>query len=239
MESSQRELRRLPEGRTCPVSRCKAKRYYEEDGYWYCSNNHQLEGIVEDAVDEDNVTLGATVVKKVVGENTKRLSHKRLKGSAARLLFLECFQIVLRSQVRWLMDEKNCPESLDKVAKVLWELRLRGCPTDGVGETQTAGSTSRADSRSETENIGGIAPGDRGPDLGGKWRTPSIIDTLSLCYLACLKLGIPTRIADIAYWVNQEDMPFRNIVSPSEPTSLPRFLPSSSLPSLYGHIVFG
>jgi RNA polymerase I-specific transcription initiation factor RRN7 len=222
MDSSQPELQRFPEGITCPVSRCKAKRYYEENGHWYCQNNHELEGVVQDAADEDAFgQQGKVTIKKPAeGGKDKRASQRRLKGPAFRLLFLECFQIVLRRQVQWLMDEKNHPAALEDVTKRLWDLRVRGCP--GGDEKDEAVQTlvygSQAESQSEAEENEGAEQEDWSPNLRDKWPTPSIIDTLGLCYLACVHLGIPTRIADIAHWVNQDDMPFKNIVRiPNDP----------------------
>jgi RNA polymerase I-specific transcription initiation factor RRN7 len=242
---SQLQLQRFPKGQRCTFGRCKAKQFYEENGHFYCRNNHELEGIVEDAGDGDEIATGRTKVTIRMlpkGGTTNQAPEKRLKGPAARILLLECFQIILRHQLRWLINEKDHPESLEAVAHELWERRIRGSPDDPaevygweLDPIQQHGSQpEESQNPEESDSEGEDGPKeDWNPDLGTKWPMPSMFDLLGICYLACVRLELPTRIADISHWVNNESMPWKNIVSESNSASIPASLLTNNVRTLY------
>src|SRR5690554_4516124 len=97
-----RVLKRFPRGEACSV--CRAKRWYVENGFRYCQNGHRVQSWVEfDASGEDYRHLGE-VTRRQRDDGTDRDEphmRKRLSGAAARTLFLECLQIILRKQVAW------------------------------------------------------------------------------------------------------------------------------------------
>lgn len=217
--SESRILKRFPRGEGC--SECRAKKWYVENGFRYCQNGHRVQSWVEyDATEEDVQGLGqVTRRKRHDTDNEKR--SKRLSGAAARTLFLECLQILLRKQVAWMVREKNHPAELEAVVKDLWDLRLRGCPredNESDVEWNVKFHSSQGDfSTREEKEVLTERDESWDPSLGGEWPTPSVVDTLVVCYLACLLLRIPTTLGDIRNWADAGQMPYRKAVFLASP----------------------
>lgn len=221
--SESRILKRFPRGEGC--SECRAKKWYIENGFRYCQNGHRVQSWVEyDATEEDVLGLGQ-VTRRKRDETDGDKRKKRLTGAAARTLFLECLQILLRNQAAWMVREKNHPAELEAVVKDLWDLRLRGCPRDEDeegGVKWDATFHSSQDDFSTPEGKEGFMGREESwdPLQGGEWPTPSVVDTLVVCYLACLLLRIPTALGDIRTWADTGQMPYRKAVMLSS-TSVP------------------
>lgn len=50
------------------------------------------------------------------------------------------------------------------------------------------------------------------PNQASSWPVPRMVETLSLCYLGCLLLRIPTRIGELVGWANSGNIPYQRIV---------------------------
>lgn len=79
-----------------------------------------------DIDEDDNFGKSGRVVRKK--KDTRRADRKHLTGNAARELFLECLQLLLRKQVLWLVRRKGFHPDLEAVVRDLWRLRVRGFP---------------------------------------------------------------------------------------------------------------
>ncbi|OIW32142.1 hypothetical protein CONLIGDRAFT_571387 [Coniochaeta ligniaria NRRL 30616] len=216
-----RELRRFPKGQTC--SECPAKRYYQESGFRYCQNGHRVEGFIEYDVDleGDNYGKAGTISRKTKEKREKQ--HKHLSGNAARELYLECLQLVLRKQLAWLVRERGLPAELETVVRDLWDLRVRNFgglrAVDEKGKGKGRDAKSEPESGSESEMLfssQGETDGESGAEAsarvkgsriknwavkeGQKWPMPRLLDTLALCYLGCLAMRLPVRIGDLLRW---------------------------------------
>lgn len=175
-----------------------------------------------DATEEDTRGLGQ-VTRRKRDETDDEKPKKRLSGAAARTLYLECLQIMLWKQVAWMIQEKNHPSDMETVVRDLWDLRLRGCPREGE-------EVSKRDITFHSSQDGFSAMGENGrftgrgeswdPSLGSEWPTPSVVDTLVLCYFACLLLRIPTTLGDIRNWADKGRMPYRKAVLVPSPRLL-------------------
>ncbi|KAL2267508.1 hypothetical protein VTJ83DRAFT_4785 [Remersonia thermophila] len=120
-----RRHHRFPHGERC--SECPARRWYLENGRRYCENGHQVEGYVQFDVDEDdNFGKQGRVARKKKEQRTREAKH--LTGDAARELYLECLQLLLRKQVLWLVRRKGLHPELESVCRDLWRLRVRRFP---------------------------------------------------------------------------------------------------------------
>lgn len=150
-------------------------------------------------------------------EKTVREQEKRvLTGKAGKSLFLEALQLLLRSQIAWLVQEKGHKEELETVVRDLWDLRLRGfgSVTKDAKEDSLELFSSQPDS-SQSESTG--PPRSRAQswtsDRGSDWPMPGVRDTIALCYLGCCLLRIPTRIGQLWKWANDGHLPYRLAVS--------------------------
>lgn len=84
------------------------------------------QGFVEYDIDleGDNYGQSGAVSRKAREKREKQRKH--LEGDAARELYLECLQVVLRKQLAWLVRERGVPRELEGVVRGLWEVRVGG-----------------------------------------------------------------------------------------------------------------
>ncbi|KAK9241394.1 hypothetical protein V1525DRAFT_335168 [Lipomyces kononenkoae] len=112
-------------GPVCGINNCRSRLWHTVEGLQYCQFGHQNEGAVEFAEDDDDFqfTQGRTVRTKAgPSQNTKE--PRIYYGRQGYTLFLKCYQLVLRSQVAWLVKNKNAPPTLETIVKALWILYL-------------------------------------------------------------------------------------------------------------------
>lgn len=175
--------------------------------------------------------MGKTLtVKKEKREKPKQ----QLSGNEGRKLYLECLQLILRKQLRWLIKEKRLNGELEGVVRDLWLLRVgrfkgiekkreeageggagerrkkrrRGVSVD-EGEEEEGGLMMFS---SQTEGEG--EKGNRRRDWGSElWDLPGVMDTLGLVYLGCVMRGEPVRVGDVWRWARNGWMPFLSAVS--------------------------
>ncbi|KIL90626.1 hypothetical protein FAVG1_06360 [Fusarium avenaceum] len=208
-----RDLRKFPRGERCPE--CGARRWYLESGLRFCSNGHQVEGFIQFDIGDD-VDAGklGRVAKKDKEAKEKELRH--LTGQAGKNLFLECLQLVLRSQLLWLIRSKGHREELETVVRDLWDLRIRGSGSLAVDkETHPDEGLAVFSSQPEEPEKDDI-PKKQGaraqswnPEQNADWPMPRMIDTLALCYLGCLLLRVPTAVGELCLWANSGRIPYK------------------------------
>lgn len=95
--------------------------------------------------------------------------------------------------------------------KDLWALRLQNVRTrvSYDSETETEAQSSQAfSSQSESETASGSQSSRRSRRKDGPSteETPTLIDTLSLCYIATLLLRIPVTVGNIHDWINKGEL---------------------------------
>lgn len=217
------ELHRFPPGERC--DECRAKRWYAESGLRYCQNGHRIEGYVEFDIDEeDNFGQQGKIVRKEREAREKATKH--LSGNAARELYLECLQLVLRKQIWWLVHSKGLPEELETVVRDLWDLRIRNFAglrsaaesTDGESglesglDSGTELFSSQAGSESDASTATTRTTVSRGrswtSEPGQEWNLPGLFHTLALCYLGCLSMSLPVRVGQIYNWAKDDHLLF-------------------------------
>jgi RNA polymerase I-specific transcription initiation factor RRN7 len=192
---------------------------------------HLKKGFVQfDVSEEQDAGRQGAVARreKEVREHEKR----RLTGQAGKNLYLEALQLLLRSQVLWLVREKGHKPGLETVVRDLWDLRIRGS-TALAGPEESGSGSNAAGGEAELEvfssQVGSAQEDDTeeerasvrtdvraqswDPARGMAWPLPRVPDTLALCYLGCLLLRIPTRIGEIHEWVTTRNLPYERAVS--------------------------
>ncbi|ROT38691.1 hypothetical protein SODALDRAFT_333311 [Sodiomyces alkalinus F11] len=212
-----RHLQKFPKGERC--TGCGSRRWYWDEGHRYCARGHRVEGIIQfDFGDEDYGNTGRVTRKQ---KQAKQREKQKLGGIAARDLYLECLQLILRQQINWLVTTKGYKAELETVVRDLWDLRLRGSTAfetvDHPNSTSEASisvfSSQEAAAQDETRprpSHNRRRSRSWGPDSGESWPTPKLTDTLALCYLGCLLLRIPARIGDFVRWAKGSNIIFKN-----------------------------
>ncbi|KAK7734956.1 hypothetical protein SLS53_007733 [Cytospora paraplurivora] len=218
------ELHRFPPGERC--DECRAKRWYAESGFRYCQNGHRIEGYVEVDLDEDDNFGQAKGKVTRKQQEAKEKATRHLAGNAARELYLECLQLVLRKQVWWLVHEQKLPPELETVVRDLWDLRIRNFAglrraadeTDaesGAESGMDSGTelfSSQAGSESDASTATSRTTGSRvkswTSEPGQDWNLPGLFHCLALCYLGCLSLSLPVRVGQIYNWARNDQLLF-------------------------------
>ncbi|KAK4204110.1 putative ribosomal protein [Triangularia verruculosa] len=236
---ARKEYKRFPSGQTC--SECPARRWYLEDGMRFCENGHRVEGYIQFDIDQEGDNFGSMGKTLKVKKEKRQKTKQQLSGDEAKELYLECLQLILRKQLRWLMKEKRMNGEIEGVVRDLWVLRVGGFK--GIekkrGEEGGEGGRKKKRRRSssgtvqgEEEEEGGLVmfssqteqvEGDKEGEKGEKkrrhdwkteiWDLPGTMDTLGMVYLGCVMRGEPVRIGDVWTWARNGWIPFLSAIS--------------------------
>lgn len=183
------------------------------------------QGYVEFDIDEEeNFGQQGKVTRKQRESRQKATRH--LSGNAARELYLECLQLVLRRQVWWLVHDKGLPDELETVIRDLWDLRIRNFSglrraadetdvesalSSGV-DSGTELFSSQAGSESDASTATTRTTVSRGrswtSEPGHDWNLPGLFHCLALCYLGCLSLSLPVRVGQVYNWAKNDRLLF-------------------------------
>ncbi|KAI9705349.1 MAG: Pol I core factor CF [Bogoriella megaspora] len=131
---------------------------------------------------------------------------KRLSGRKEFELFLQCYQLILWKQSSWLVATKGLPAELEIIIRDLWALRLQKL-TNKV-DLSEANDEDGAQSQLYSSDSGSEADATRGAIYNRRRLsdTPSLIETLALCYMGILLLRLPISPGDIQKWAACGDM---------------------------------
>ncbi|KAF2034293.1 hypothetical protein EK21DRAFT_108330 [Setomelanomma holmii] len=227
---------RRTKGPICGVENCRSRSYEEaEDGFLYCQNGHRQGGLLRGEDDEDNYTQAARQIsrKQKDGDDTKKIARHYV-GRRAFDLYLKCLQLILRHQIRFLVQNKGLPSELETIIFDLWALRIAQLAERIATDNQDSDSQSQIFStletdESETDNERGAISTPKGRDkkLQGM---PNLYDCLALCYLGISTLRFPLTPGDIYAWTTDGDMAFRGAIK------LLPFAMKDRLPASY-HVV--
>lgn len=184
-----------------------------------------FQGYVEFDIDEeDNFGQQGKIVRKERESREKATKH--LSGNAARELYLECLQLILRKQIWWLVHSKGLPDELETVCRDLWTLRVRNFPglrsaaesTDGESglesglDSGTELFSSQAGSESEASTATTRTTVSRGrswtSEPGQDWNMPGLFHSLALCYVGCLSMSLDVRVGQIYNWAKNNHLLF-------------------------------
>ncbi|POS78561.1 60S ribosomal protein L40, partial [Diaporthe helianthi] len=182
-------------------------------------------GYVEFDIDEeDKFGQQGKIVRK--GREARERTAKHLSGNAARELYLECLQLILRKQIWWLVHSKGLPDELETVARDLWDLRIRNFAglrsaagsIDGESGLESAVDSgtelfsSQAGSESDASTATTRTTVSRGrswaSEPGQDWNLPGLFHCLALCYLACLSMSLPVRVGQVYNWAKDGHLLF-------------------------------
>ncbi|KAG6165877.1 hypothetical protein E4U51_004043 [Claviceps purpurea] len=149
--------------------------------------------------------------KKEVREVEKR----QLTGQEGKSLYVEAVQLLLRKQLEFLVRKKGHRPELETVVRDLWDLRIRGYGASihdyDISESEPETFSSQPVAADMQEKLS-WKPASRvqswDPARGNGWPLPRMPETIALCYLGCLLLKIPTRLADLQNWVSAGTMPY-------------------------------
>ncbi len=213
------QYHKFPRHESCTTTGCRSKYFYIEDGRKVCkSHGHVQEGFTQVAQDEDDFgKQGRTTRRK---RQLLKKVEVRWTGKRGLGVYVEALQVVLRCQVRWLVEKGKVERrgEFEDVVRGLWAVRVRGVKGLGDENEEAFGSqggfssTSEGDTDVEKERVGERM--DRRIKKVARDRgTPKLLETVVLCYLGCLLMRLPVSLGDFQMWIEREDFPYMGAVS--------------------------
>lgn len=155
-----------------------------------------------------------------------KLTIAAYRGAEGIDLYIKCVQLIMRHQLRFLIQRKGLPVELETVAQDLWTLRILHLGDKIRNDNQdleTPQTFSTQGSETETEEDPFVISSRKHKIQ----ECPTLVDCLALCYLAMVTLRLPVTPGNIYTWVTEEEMPYLNAIRLLPP------LMRSRLPSTY------
>ncbi|KAF2861602.1 hypothetical protein K470DRAFT_214648 [Piedraia hortae CBS 480.64] len=192
----------MPKKRPCNI--CNSRSFSTgDDGYTYCRNGHQQADLGATIAEDtgDLVQRGRTSRIKA-SSNEPNGQIYVLRGSEAIELYLLCIQLILRKQLRWLVQVQQFPKELEVLVRELWSLCLQksyaGTPTPVGSDAESESQSQCFYSQSETD--ASTSQRSRSKNRTGIDKEPGIHDCLCLCYIGLLLLRESVTLADFHSW---------------------------------------
>lgn len=218
-------------GPRCGVDNCRSKFYRSVDGRRICQYGHVNEGHIDfNDEDDDNfvvtrrlnipsVNTGLSQSSQITPGLHKDEAKRKLYGAAGRELFYKCFQCVLKSQIKSLIEDHGLPEVLETVVKrfyVEYITVLNDLDGDSFKDKGKGHEVEEEDDDDEEERDQGFTTqdtsftNDTSTEDGefGFSKLPTHIDSLALCYLGCRYLSLPIYINDFVQWTTTNRIPY-------------------------------
>ncbi|KAF7719924.1 Uncharacterized protein PECH_005781 [Penicillium ucsense] len=188
----------------CGQEGCRERRYYLDNGLWFCRRGHLQEGR---QIEEDADDFGNQGKRHRVKKDKEEKSRKTYRGRKAHTLFLQVCQLVLWKQCHALVHNHGFPEQFEAIVRDLWALRLQDF-------TLRINATTDDEDDSDRELFSSQPETDSSDDLGfkshsGRYLTwPRLLDSLGLCYLAAVLMRLPVSVSDFCRLVIRQDVPY-------------------------------
>ncbi|ODQ63309.1 hypothetical protein NADFUDRAFT_53579 [Nadsonia fulvescens var. elongata DSM 6958] len=223
-------------GPRCGLKNCPSTLWRVLDGQRVCQYGHIKEGDLEIAEEDDDAFLNLGRKINVPGLGSYSSAIGVIKGDdegvwygkEGNALYMQCLQLILRTQVRWLIEKQGIRPELEGVVKDLWSLYIS---RSNFAKTKFEHEDSDQDNAEEDSNV------DRGHDdlldAANPFYTDEddtianetprvkssdpkrlvvielaqLIDMPVLCYLGCLMIRAPVYICDFHRWIQQFQFP--------------------------------
>ncbi|KAJ5157165.1 uncharacterized protein N7482_008265 [Penicillium canariense] len=187
----------------CGQEGCRERRYYLDNGLWFCRRGHLQEGR---QVEEDPDDFGTQGKKHRVRKEREERSRKTYRGRQAHTLFLQAYQIILWKQCHALVHDHGFPVQFEAVVRDLWGFRLQDFAL-------RINATADDDDDDERELFSSQPETDTSDDPGFKSRGrflewPRLLDSVGLCYLAAVLMRLPVCVSDFHRLIIRQDVPY-------------------------------
>ncbi|KAJ5183312.1 hypothetical protein N7492_000928 [Penicillium capsulatum] len=190
----------------CGQEGCRERRYYLDNGLWFCRRGHLQEGR---QVEEDPDDFGTQGKTHRVKKEKEGKSRKTYRGQPAYTLYLQAYQLILWKQCHALVQNHGFPEQFEGVVRDLWALRLQkfklriNDTTDDEDDGDHAPELFSSQP-SQTEESDDEHFKSRSSVL--KW--PHLLDAVALCYLAAILMRLPVCVNDFHRLIIRQEIPY-------------------------------
>ncbi|KAJ5678806.1 hypothetical protein N7462_007050 [Penicillium macrosclerotiorum] len=188
----------------CGQEGCRERRYYLDNGLWFCRRGHLQEGR---QIEEDPDDFGTQGKKYRVRKEKEERARKTYRGRQAFTLLLQAFQLIIWKQSHALVTNHGFPEQFEAVVRDLWALRLQDF------ELKINASTEDDGEEGERELFSSQAEANSSDGLGFKtqgkyFELPRIVESVGLCYLASILMRLPVCIHDFYRLIMRQEIPY-------------------------------
>ncbi|KAF2212976.1 hypothetical protein CERZMDRAFT_40275 [Cercospora zeae-maydis SCOH1-5] len=209
---SQRHLRHQKP--SCSQDNCGSRRFHiGDDGFTYCDQGHQQDaGLVVSQDTGELIIQGRRTTRKADSDVESGITRvSGFTGTKAFEHYLLCIQLILRKQLRWLIDVKKLPAELETVVRDLFALRLQKLEhkVSNDHDIDTEAQSSRmfsSQSEGESGTDADTVTSRRSAVLRKQAQNPKLTELLSLIFVGILLLRMPITTADMHKWVNDGDL---------------------------------
>ncbi|KAJ3018206.1 UNVERIFIED_CONTAM: Pol I core factor CF [Siphonaria sp. JEL0065] len=192
----------------CPICRSNRFRRDQGTGLRFCANGHQQRTARQIEVGDDEMIGGGRQRKMRRARKAKKVVFAKGFRDATTLLLFEAFQLMLKAQVRSLVEKMGFPVLFETVVRDLW---LMYVSEQGIKTTKAMRS-----SVSRKRRFGNRGKNGKQAPLVNYILSPSY--QLVFLYLGCLRLQLPVLLADVIKWADAGKIPYINALDnlPSE-----------------------
>ncbi|KAL4891631.1 hypothetical protein BDV59DRAFT_181367 [Aspergillus ambiguus] len=190
----------------CGQEGCRERRYYLDNGLWFCRRGHQQEGR---QVEEDPDDFGTQGKRNRVKKAAVEKGHKTYRGRHAYILFLQTYQLILWKQSCALVQHRGFPPKFEHVVRDLWALRLEEYEAKIKEMSEDASAPEFFSSQpmaGPDDQLDGLTSG------GKRVQWPRLIDTIALCYIAALLMRLPISVGDFHRMVMRGEVPYIRVI---------------------------
>ncbi|OQD75094.1 hypothetical protein PENDEC_c008G00131 [Penicillium decumbens] len=143
----------------CGQEGCRERKYYLDNGLWFCRRGHLQEGR---QIEEDPDDFGTQGHRNRVRKEKEERSRKTYRGRRAATLFLQAYQLILWKQCHALVHDHGFPDQFEAIVRDLWALRLQtftlrineSAEDEDGDESEREVFSSQAGDTDESEDLG-------------------------------------------------------------------------------------
>ncbi|KAK4544621.1 hypothetical protein LTR36_004193 [Oleoguttula mirabilis] len=196
----------------CDYDNCGSTRFeVGDDGYTYCHRGHRQSERGTVVAEDTGELVNAGRKSRRKDSDAESIASKASGFSGPRAFehYLLCLQLVLRKQLRWLIEVQGLPEELESLVRDLWALRLQKLQSrvSYDSETETEGHSQLFSSQSEGETSASeTSHRSRRRSRARTDGSPNMLEMLCLCYTGVLLLREPVTVADMYAWVSNGEL---------------------------------
>ncbi|KAG5519807.1 hypothetical protein PMAC_000080 [Pneumocystis sp. 'macacae'] len=183
----------------CGIDNCISTQYYVNAGLTYCTNGHLVEGIIE--IDNTNdLTKSQSSRRKKITSSEHKKKSKILYGNEGKIIFLRCFQQILRTQSWYLIHTHGITNELEQAIQNIWKHYLILLLSNKLFY-KSAKNINKYQKESVTENLNN--------NIHYKIKKlPKLIDTIAICYLGLLNIRSTITISTLCNLMESGKIPY-------------------------------
>lgn len=182
----------------------------------------------EDAVNSTVITRRLNLTTNAVGNFQSSLAsasqmdqirasaqRKKVFGHEARMIYLKCFQHILRLQTRALIEDHQFPRSFETTIKIIW-VKLLSKMSKNEPQLLTEDVLEYGEGEIETDNMNHFVNPTTEKDTNKVKNNEqnhgfNIVTSLAILCIGTVHLRLPVYVSDYMSWICSKELPYFNV----------------------------